>query len=129
MYDRFLAARANVGEALFDVRMAARNFFTPRDYTREMFSTVSRLYVCWMIFLVGMNGTFGITKFAEGKWNEGFLYLLVAALFAIMFFNELMLNMAQRSIKLLLGVADDQHRVIEEMMAVGFGTDETGEFD
>lgn len=113
-YAKFEAEKTR--EMLRDFKLQVKAFFTPSDYTREAFSTVSRLYVIWMAFVILINFTSGVFSWVDHEWNEGFLYFLISALFGIIFLDRLTLNMAEKIIKSLLTVSDDQQKMLREML-------------
>jgi hypothetical protein len=114
--NKFQLFRATLSDQWFDFKNQVRAFFTPSDYTREMFSTVSRGYVAWMAFVILINFFSGMSSLFDSQWNEGFLYMIVSALFFIMFWDQMILNMARRTIESLLGVARDQNKMLNEML-------------
>lgn len=121
----FQATHANVSDSLRDFWLQVRAKFTPSEFTREALSTVSRGYVFWMTFLVVWNLAWGVGYMATGSVALGFAYLIIGFLFGIMFTNELMLNMATKTIESLGAIAREQQKLLHEMLTEM----ESGEFD
>lgn len=114
--NKFQLARANVSDALFDFRAQVRAFFTPSDYTREAFSTVTRGWVAWQAFIIGINLVSSIFYLFQSEWLLSFLYFLVSALFALLAMWELMLNVARKAIQNLLEVCHAQQATLHQML-------------
>lgn len=118
-----------VREMFSDKWMQVKAFFSPSDYTREAFSTVTRGWVAWQVFLIGINLLSSVVHLFQSNWLIAFLYFLISALFALVASYELMMNMARKTIDNLFEVARQQQKTMHEMMDVIEGTTPTGEFD
>lgn len=114
--NKFQLARANVSDALFDFRAQVKAFFTPSDYTREAFSTVTRGWVAWQAFIIGVNLASSILYLFQSEWLLSFLYFLISALFVLLAMWELMLNMARKTIRSLLDICHAQQATMHQML-------------
>ena len=114
--NKFQLARANVSDALFDFRAQVKAFFTPSDYTREAFSTVTRGWVAWQAFIIGVNLASSILYLFQGEWLLSFLYFLISALFFLLAWDHLIMNMARKTIETLLGVCHGQQKTMHQML-------------
>lgn len=135
--NKFQLVRANVSDVWFDFKNQVKGKFSPseetRAYTRELFSTVTRGWVAWQVFIIAINLLGSVISLFEHEWNQAFLYFLIAGLFFLLAFDHLMLNFARKVNEQLLGIAHSQQKTMNDMLddfEMIAGTDtKNGEFD
>lgn len=123
-----------VREMFRDKWLQVKAFFTPSDYTREMFSTVTRGWVAWQAFLIVIFWTNAVFYLASSDWMLAWYSFLIGVLFGLVAFYQLMHNMARKIIDALTMLAHDQqktmYRMLDDMeMITGVTPRNSEEFD
>lgn len=116
------------------IGLRVKNFFTPSDYTREMFSTVSRGWVAWQAIIIAIMWVSTVLHLLDSEWLYAWYAFLIGALFVVIAFQDLILNMARKTIESLFEVARDQQKTMHQMLddfetISGVSTRNSEEFD